>query len=196
MNNEGETLFAGPTYEDIFKQRIRIGTFSGEDMPNHVFLAVLTAEQIAGRKGKKWLEILKREGFEFIRTTDNSVYTGKSIPKTFDTKVSSHSNYIFGLFRNISSGLIKDPFTPPKAWTDLPDPYNGDMSPKNMFKVQSEHWKANGPTKLLTEQEVEALGAPVTYAGRRLPGAAPELKEKRLGREKAEGKKAYASPFG
>lgn len=163
LTKGSEMLFAGPTYHDIFKQRIRIGTFSSRDMPNHAFLAVLTDQQIASGYGKEWLKILKEEGFEFIRTQDNSVYTGAALTGNG----SSHPNHIFGLFRNISGSKIKDPFTPPKQWTDLDDPYKGDMSVKNMVAVQTDRWKKTGPTKLLTESEVVAAGAPVTLAGLR-----------------------------
>ena len=36
----------GPTYRDIFWQRIRFGTFDKRDMPNHAFLAILTENQL------------------------------------------------------------------------------------------------------------------------------------------------------
>lgn len=163
VNSNNQTLFVGPTYRDIFKQRIRIGTFSNQDMPNHGFLAVLTQYQIDSGHGKKWMEILKEEGFEFIRTVDNSVYTGPSIAGNR----SPHPNHLFGLFRNIGAGRVKDPFTPPKGWTDLPDPYSGDMSEENMRKIQTDRWIANGPTKFMTEAEVVAAGAPVVLAGLR-----------------------------
>lgn len=201
--------FAGPTYEDIFKTRLRIGTFSDQDMPNHVFLAVLTEEQIGYNPGKKWLEILKREGFEFIRTTDNSVYTGPSLydgssvssnndydDEYYDgDEVSSHKNYIFGLFRNIGQGRVDDTLTPPKVWTDLPDPYNGDMSSDNVLKVQTEIWNKLGPPKFLTEAEVVAAGAPVMLAGRRMPYAAPELKSTRDAREAKPKTATKVDPF-
>lgn len=153
--------FAGPTYRDIFKTRIRVGTFGGADMPNHGFLAVLTEQQINGGVGKKWLEILKAEGFEFLRTVDNSVYTGPGLATSHG---GSHKNYIFGLFRNIGNGKVKDQFTPPSAWTNLPDPYEGDMSQGNRDKVQLELWK-KGETKFLTKAQVKAAGAPVVLAG-------------------------------
>jgi len=191
----GGEAFVGPTYRDIFNSRLRIGTFSESDMPNHVFLAVLTSEQISGSHGKKWLAILKENGFEFIRTTDNSVYTGpKTVtkPGTF-AETSPHPNYLFGLFRNIGKGAIKDTLTPPKAWTDLPDPYSGDMSPDNVQAVQLKQWEVIGPAKIMTEAQLKAAGAPVILAGRRLPGAAPEPKEARLAREP---KKASIDPFG
>lgn len=155
-------VYAGPTYRDIFKTRIRTGTFSTTDMPDHGFLAVLTQDQISGSYGSKWLAILKEEGFEFIRNIDNSVYTGAGLSGSR----SSHPNYLFGLFRNIGAGKVTDPFVPPKAWTDLPDPYQGDMSPSNMTKVQLAHWK-EGVTKFLTEAEIVKAGAPVIKVGLR-----------------------------
>lgn len=163
LTKGNKMLFAGPTYRDIFKQRIRIGTFSSTDMPNHGFLAVLTQQQISGGHGAKWLRILKEEGFEFIRAVDNSVYTGASLKD----ETSPHPNYLFGLFRNITGSRIKDPFKAPEQWSTLPDPYNGDMSEGNMCKVQTERWKKNSPTKLLTEDEIVAAGTPVTLAGLR-----------------------------
>lgn len=160
----GDT-FAGPTWHDIFKTRIRIGTFSKDEMPNHGFFAVLTDGQIRGSYGSKWLKILREEGFEFIRTVDNSVYTGAHL-RADGGKVSSHKNYIFGLFRNIGAGAVDDQFTPPKEWTELNDPYNGDMSQTNRDAVQLELWR-KGKTVFLTEAEVVAAGAPVTLGGQR-----------------------------
>lgn len=172
LTKGNQMLFAGPTYRDIFKQRIRIGTFSNQDMPNHGFLAVLTQEQISGGHGKAWLAILKEEGFEFIRTVDNSVYTGPSL----DGKCSPHPNYLFGLFRNIGAGKIKDSFTPPPQWTDLPsvipEAWQGlNISSKAIQAGQQEYhlkrWNEDGPTKLLTEDEIIKAGAPVVLAGLR-----------------------------
>lgn len=174
----GGFLFSGPTYHDIFKQRLRIGTFSNRDMPNHGFLAVLTHEQVNGGVGKKWLKILKEEGFEFIRTVDNSVYTGESTIKTpGGGGTSSHKNYLFGLFRNIGSGAVADPFTPPSAWTDLPAvvpeawEYMGGVDKIELNKTvqtkQLELYKRLGKPKFLTEEKVVAAGATVTLAGER-----------------------------
>jgi hypothetical protein len=163
-----EMLFAGPTYRDIFEQRIRIGTFGQADMPNHGFLAILTDWQISNGVGLKWLKILKENGFEFIRTVDNSVYTG--VTGTGYSK----PNYVFGLFRNVTSSKIKDPFTPPKAWTDMeqvvPEAWQSISDPAALAKEQSAKQKAlwdAGKTKLLTESEVVKAGAPVILAGLR-----------------------------
>lgn len=160
--------FAGPTYRDIFKQRIRIGTFADREMPCHIFLAVLTSDQIASGWGKQWLGILREEGFEFIRATANSVYTSNARP-----------NYLFGLFRNIGSIAMKDVFTPPKEWTDMDSPYPrepwslitgavpGTELTAEMQAVQKAWWGANPKPKFLTQKEVEAAGAPVIMAGQR-----------------------------
>jgi hypothetical protein len=175
-------LMAGPTYRDIFNARIRIGTFSEADMPNHFFLAVLTSSQISGPIGKKWLAILKEAGFEFIRTVDNSVYTGPSLSGT----KSSHPNYVFGLFRNIGNAAIADPFAPPKEWTDLPE----------QTKTQTEIWEETSPTKLITESEAVAAGATIIMAGKRSQYP-QEPKTSRDAKEAAAGKKPApaASPF-
>jgi len=143
-NGNCEQLFAGPTYEDIFWQRLRYGTFDKRDMPNHGFLAILTENQLTSTYGKAWLAILKQAGFEFIRSVDNSVYSGvMTIEDSADDSsdcdcyceyeddcecdeeeseygVSINKNYLFGLFRNIGRSFVDNPFTPPTAWTDLP----------------------------------------------------------------------------
>lgn len=192
--------FAGPTYHDIFKTRIRIGTFSTNDMPNHAFFAVLTDQQINGTYGKAWLKILKEEGFEFLRTQDNSVYTGAQL----DGSTSSHPNYIFALFRNITNSKIIDPMTPPKAWTDLPSvtPESWELvSPSDRLSfaasssaAQKAHWQ-KGKTKLLTESDVTKAGAIVVLAGQRLPGAAPMTREARAEINKAKADKTKPSAF-
>jgi hypothetical protein len=120
-SNANGFMFAGPTWRDIFWQRLRYGTFGTNDMPNHGFLAILTQSQISGGVGKKWLAILKEAGFEFLRTVDNSVYSGPStITAPGKGTTSAHPNYVFGLFRNVGHGAIADPYTPPKEWLDLP----------------------------------------------------------------------------
>lgn len=168
--------FSGCTYEDVFKQRLRIGTFSTTDMPNHAFFAVLTESQVTGGVGQKWLKILKREGFEFIRTVDNSVYTGSAIIKELGLGTrSAHKNHIFALIRNIGTGAVADPYTPPKAWTDLeqvvPEAWSHVTNPEALNKsVQDVHrtlWNNLGPNRLFTEAELEKKGVPIHYAGRR-----------------------------
>lgn len=175
--------FFGPTYHDIFKTRIRVGTFGTRDMPNHGFLAILTSGQCSSTIGKKWLAILKEEGFEFIRAIDNSVYTGNNLGGSS----SAHPNYVFGLFRNIGNSKISDPFTPPTSWSDLP-PVTAEAYQflekdavasinEQQTEYQTKRWK-EGVTKFLTAAEVEAAGAPVTLAGLRSQFP-PQTKEQR-----------------
>ncbi len=111
--------YAGPTYRDIFWQRIRFGTFDSRDMPNHAFIAILTDSQISGGVGQKWLAILKEAGFEYIRSVSNSVYQGATLLGA-NAPSDGSRNHIFMLVRNIGTGAIKDQFTPPAAWTNLP----------------------------------------------------------------------------
>lgn len=166
-------MFAGPTYRDIFNQRIRVGTFDSRDMPNHAFLAILTDWQLNTDYGKKWLAILKEAGFEFIRTVSNSVYTGQRL--LTGEPSNSNANYIFGLFRNIGNGAIKDQFTPPKQWLDLPEvkaePWQNMTEEQRkdatdaMRVIDTDVWNKIGKPTFLTEEEVVAAGAPVVYAG-------------------------------
>lgn len=194
--------FVGQTYREIFKNRIRFGTFNLKDMPNHFFFAVLTHSQIAtkGSIGWKWLQILKEEGFEFIRTVDNSVYTGPEIITSLSEKPkkSPHPNYIFGLFRNIGQGRIVDQFTPPQAWLDLDGGVKGliDVVPKtkaaSVQKAQEEYalnrWNG-GKTVFLNEAELEKNGVPIWYAGTRSESP-QELKSVRQTRMKAKEQRA------
>lgn len=164
-------LFAGPTYRDIFNQRIRSGTFDSRDMPNHAFIAIITANQCNGSVGQAWLKILKETGFEFIRGVANSVYTGAELGTP--ASAGSSMNYIFGLFRNIGSGSSADQFMPPKAWQDLPNvkpeawaliPNTGKLT-LDQHAVDTEIWNKIGSPKFLSEEEVLAAGAVVTMAG-------------------------------
>lgn len=194
QGDNGEALFFGPTNKDLFLQRLRYGTFGdGRSMPNHFFIIALTDSQVNSEIGKAWLPILKENGFEFIRTVDNSVW--------------SVTNHLFGLFRNCGADRIKDQFTPPKAWTDLPSngkmelwefitPVdNNDETPKGLTKQYREVDKPLFdalPTKLLTEAEVIAAGAPVILAGLRSENP-QELKDVREKRNAAKGKVAETS---
>ena len=168
--------YLGMTYREIFKSHLRIGTFGLKDMPNHTFFAVMTKTQVEGGIGRRWLEILKEEGFEFVRTIDNSVYTGDCLDGE-GIKMSSHPNYIFALYRNIGAGRIEDPYTPPKLWTDLGGPV---VEPNSfMTKAQkkeadaankayhTERWKAIGKATIYTEAELLANGVNPIMAGKR-----------------------------
>lgn len=199
--------FMGSTYEEIFRERVRVGTFSSTDMPNHAFIAILTEWQLVNKPGKSWLPILKDEGFEFIRTVDNSVYSGHSVSKGESEGDSSHKNHIFMLVRNIGSGSVKDPFTPPAQWSDLKSKvpeawellskYDRTRLAKAQSMAQREHWFNHGTTKFVTEAELVKNKVPVVMAGLRLDGAAPALKADRdafLKKGQAD-QKAFPSPM-
>ncbi len=173
-----EMLFAGPTWRDIFWQRIRSGTFDQRDMPNHAFFAILTDWQISSGVGKKWMVILKEAGFEFVRSVANSVYTGQTIADELGEDEGNSLNYIFGLFRNIGTSGPSNPFLPPQAWRDLPsvktefwafntNSDDTDQLAKTQFAEDKVIWDRIGPPKFLVESEVIAAGAPVILAGLR-----------------------------
>lgn len=200
ITKDRERLYAGPTWGDIFKTRIRIGTMSSTEMPNHTFFAVLADNQIYGETGKKWLKILRENGFEFVRSVDNSVYTGSKVPKDGKPVGGSHINHIFALFRNIGNGAIRDPFTPPKGWTDLPSvkPEANDLilaSGEGIGTAFSQGqrdadltiWQ-EGKTVLLKEADLVKAGAPITLAG--IVGRLPATKE---GREREDAMIAEAA---
>lgn len=168
--------FAGPTYKDIFLQRIRSGTFDSRDMPNHAFLAILSKTQMSG-VGLEWLAILKENGFEFIRTVNNSVW--------------DVDNYVFGLFRNVGPNSKADQFTPPAAWLSLPDVYPEPWQeiadrPGYTAKqkaVQKTIYDKVGPPKFMTEKQLVDAGVPITLAGLRSKNP-QELKTVRDSRNK------------
>lgn len=199
MVGGSKLAFVGPTYADIFRNRIRFGTFNTSDMPNHIFLAVLTESQVQGSYGAAWLKILREEGFEFIRATDNSVYTGASLRG----RSSSHPNYLFGLFRNITGSRIKNPLAPPAAWTALekviPEAcdFLDDATQKKIADGQTAYHKdrwSKGKTVFMTEDELVAAGAPVMLAGARVPGSQPELKSSREARVAAQQARSASKP--
>jgi hypothetical protein len=183
VTGQYEPAFVGMTYKEIFETRIRIGTFDQNDMPNHAFFAILTSWQAQSEQGKKWMQILKDNGFEFVRTTDNSVYSGRTLLDGGEPSCSSHENYIFGLFRNISTGAVKDPFTPPKEWTDLAAPEGmveawtkyADQTAEltlDQIKAHTAIWKAGTTvirSKAECEEAMKAAGTEITYAGQRSP---------------------------
>jgi len=200
----GGFVFAGPTYRDIFKQRMRFGTFDSRDMPNHGFIAILTSHQVSSCPyGKKWLAILKEEGFEFIRAVSNSVYTGQKLTGETPYSVSSHPNYIFGLFRNIGDGSITNPYKAPKAWSDLPSVVpevilpeeEGEAANEAHNEYQKKLWSV-APPPLLTEAQVRKAKAPVIYAGLRseFPQQSKEDREQQI-KLKGEPNPSSGDPF-
>lgn len=206
----GDT-FCGPTWEDIFWQRLRIGTFADSDMPNHAFIAVLTDQQIYHEPGNLWLAILKKAGFEFIRTVDNSVYGSNQVGiygyDDDDENGCSHPNHIFMLVRNIASrGKIQNPYRPPAAWLELPSVGVPELHTLNEldglalnFEMQKAHekiWMDNKDRPFLTRQKLEEAKVPVYLAGLRSNNP-QELASTRENRNKKSGKtEAVAKPFG
>ena len=206
-------LFLGKTYKEVFESRLRIGTFNESDMPNHAFLAILTEYQLTSTYGNKWLRLLKEHGFEFIRAFDNSVYTGSSLKGEVDEDEDwcedTHANYLFGMFRNIGSGAVANPFQPPAAWTDIEggvidvhyftDFMDAWTDATEKFKesrdrVHLESWNKIGPVEFYKREELEKEGIPVWLAGRRSKNP-QELAKHREDRQKKESSPVKAAPF-
>lgn len=193
LSKEGKPQFFGKTNEEVFLQRLRRGTFGSGDMPNHAFFAIMTESQVNGTNGKKWLAILKREGFEFVRTVCNSVYSGPSVlsKAKVSKTVGNNKNHIFALFRNIGNGAVGDPYQPPKAWSDMdevaPELWSRikddthDIANKQR-EAQLELWKNLPPYTTYTQEELEKEGhTNIMLSGRRggaLAKKAPALKNK------------------
>ena len=202
--------FLGKTYREIFEARLRIGTFSDEDMPNHAFLCIMTESQIDSSKGSAWLKVLKENGFEFIRAVDNSVYSGSGIAgEDYDEwDHDSNINYIFGLFRNIGVGKIGNPFAPPREWLDLESGVRevfDQLSPDQLASLNASReqlhlrrWNEIGPANLYTKEQLKADGVPITFAGRRseFPQESESIREQKLKDKEKEGKvQAISAPF-
>lgn len=110
----GKQAFAGPTNRALFNIYLKTGTFDTQDSPDRAFFCALSDYQLKTDYGKKWLEIIKDAGFEFLRTINNTVYNqGRG--------TTPHMVHIFALFRNISSARVRDPLTPPQQWLDTPE---------------------------------------------------------------------------
>lgn len=178
---KGGFKYAGPTYRDIFVQRLRYGTFSDREMPNHVFFAMLSQTQVDGATGKKWLAILKEQGFEFYRRVNNSVWN----------KV----NYIFILNRNVGPNAVADMYAPPAGWDKLPSvvpedytTFDGQARTKEISAAQKPLYDALPKNVFLTEDEVRKAGAPVILAGLRStnPQETKEAREARNPKPKTE----------
>jgi hypothetical protein len=184
INGDGGTpmgdKFTGLTQREHFLSRLRFGEFSTNDMPNHAFFAILTAGQVSGSYGQKWLKILKETGFEFVRSVSNSVYGGPGLAAHSNGSGSS-VNHIFMLVRNIGSGNIGDQFTPPKAWTDLPsvkkEAWEFILLTKKLTKdyheADTKIWNKIGPAKFYTKAQVLASGQKPLLGGVR-GGRLPE----------------------
>ncbi len=194
--------FAGKTYKEIFLQRLRYGTFGKSDMPNHAFIAILTQWQVTSDIGKKWLKILKEQGFEYIRTVNNSVYSGATLAAQPSATVNNNGNHIFMLVRNVGANSLKDNFTPPKEWSSLPSvkpeawqylTLSGEELTKGQFDGDMACFKKLPAPKFYSAAQLEADNVPVMMSGIRpgggnakepapqfgFVGAKPELKANR-----------------
>lgn len=196
--DEGQPLggkFLGKTAREVFEARLVVGTFGTQHLPNHGFLAVLTESQLETDNGEAWMEILADNGFEFIRAVSNSVYAGDMLHKEGDVTDRS-INYLFGLFRNIGSGKVTNPFEPPEGWEGrsrallaveygIDNTYWDNLHRERYIQHESGY-------KTYTEEELDAEGVPVTYAGVR------SLKPQQLRKHRVEeeGDAPTPSPFG
>lgn len=202
--------FLGKTYREIFESRLRIGTFSDTDMPNHAFLCVITQSQLYAGVGKAWLKVLKENGFEFIRAVDNSVYSGDDIVDEdyYDPyEHESNINYLFGLFRNIGVGKIGNPFAPPSEWTNLEGGVRevfDQLSPDQLASLNSsreqahlKRWNEIGPATFYTKEQLKSDGVPITYAGRRseFPQESEALREQKIKDKESETQQKNTAPF-
>lgn len=166
--------YIGKTWKDVFLQRLKIGTFGSNNMPNHAFFAILTEGQINSGPGAKWLKILKEQGFEFLRTVNNSVYSGAGLASSPAAVNNGNDNHIFILIRNVGNQSIKDQFTPPKAWQALPKvvPEMFDLigkdavtMTKDIFDIQKGLYSALPDANYLTTDQLQKEDIEPTCAG-------------------------------
>jgi hypothetical protein len=105
------------------------------------------------------------------------------------------------LFRNVGSGAIKDPYTPPKAWSDLKQvvpetwqhyDFKGVDFNKQVQEAQLPVYNALPKNEFLSEKKLETLGVPVTYAGCRstMPQQSKDARVAVQGKAKASSIKA------
>lgn len=124
LNYAGEHIHIHGTNEEVFLSYLCHGSFTSEVAPDHAFIAVLTGEQIGSSVGKEWLKILHREGFRWVGSVSNSVYS------------EYHPNHIFILTRNTKDYMDEDALEnlqrPPSAWTELIE--EGEKDPAKRLK--------------------------------------------------------------
>lgn len=137
------------TNEQAFLSYLTHGSFTPEPEPDHGFIAVLTGDQANSANGKKWLAILKREGFKWVGCTSNSVYADY------------HPNHVFALFRSTHQYMGDDEIErlqqPPQIWEELPEPTE---TPEERFNALSPRFSRGGeahtPAKENTESTTES----------------------------------------
>lgn len=177
ITEHGEPLYIGLTYGDIFRSRMIIDSMSTSHHPDHAFLCTMTSSQINTGVGAKWLKILAEEGFEFVATVDNSVYSGDIVIDSVDYEgVSSHENYLFACFRNIGTGSVDDPRLAPSAWRKLKTVDAPVLTPERRKEINTaqrewhmKRWHENlAKHKTYTLQQLYAHGLTDEYI--RVPG--------------------------
>lgn len=130
LNNYGEdgVKAVSGTNEEVFLSYLYHGTMDYSKASDHAFLAILTDEQINSSTGRRWLEILKREGFVWVGATSNSVYC------------EYHPNHIFMMIRStreyMDDGEIMALKEPPEYWKGLAEPEETPEERLNSGKVR------------------------------------------------------------
>lgn len=131
------------TNEEVFLTYLKIGTMSSDPTEDHAFLAVITGEQLYSSTGRAWLKILKREGFEWVGCTSNSVYS------------EYHPNHIFMMIRSTGEYMDEDEIAqlkkPPSAWLELEEPSS----------TPAERFEEIVPKFGVLEEEEEASETPI-----------------------------------
>lgn len=137
------------TNEQVFLSYLTHGSFTPHPEADHGFLAILSEEQISSSTGRAWLTILKREGFQWVGCTSNSVYGGL------------HPNHVFALFRSTHQTMEDEEIEclkqPPKIWNELPEPTETPEERFNAFTTRfSQGGEAHTPAKENLESTEES----------------------------------------
>jgi len=126
-NEKGELsqLYLTGTNEEVFLSYLTHGSFTKHSVDDHAFIAILTEEQCAEKEGRAWLRILKREGFKYVDTVNNGVYS------------EFHPNHIFMLVRNTHENLSEtelETLGPPEYWLSLEE---AKETPEERYRILS-----------------------------------------------------------
>lgn len=112
LNGEGHVHMSG-TNEEVFCAYLAHGSFTPYPEADHAFIATLTDEQLESDTGRAWLAILKREGFKWVASVNNSVYSDY------------HVNHIFIMTRSVGADdyeyEAQDLLSPPPIWEQIPE---------------------------------------------------------------------------
>lgn len=121
--DESEQLHVVGTNEQIFLSYLIHGSFTPEPVNDHAWIAILTEEQCGSYTGQKWLRILHREGFKYVTTVNNGVYS------------EYHPNHIFILTRNTDENISPEELGPPSLWQEL------EENPKSRQEIQDRYYE-------------------------------------------------------